>query len=109
MNYLNKDLSKKLSDKGIVSESGMRWVTLATDVDRVMCELCFSHREFGGYKIVCIAYTIWDLIGNKENAIKLWKWGRSEEWYNKSHKILDLVHQHGENSEEVIKEIEKVL
>ena len=101
MKYLSKEISKKLSDKGIVSESGKHWLSVSNGEKVAWILTEYTTRA----STVVPAYTIWDLIGNKENAIKLW----GEDYFVEVSYILNLVHQHGENSEEVIKEIEKVL
>ncbi len=124
MKHLNKDLSKKLSDKGIVSESYDDYCPECKDWARVGCSI----ERHNYYRVS--TYTIWDLIRNKENAKKIWGEKKvytdvngslithKEEqdyfdcpssWHYYSHMLLDLVQIYGEDSLEVIKEIERSL
>ncbi len=121
-NYLDHKLSKKLQERGLTSESGMWWV-LGTDnkwrlLDTEGCKL-----DGNGGPGTVPAFTLFDILGSRENCIKLFgeeELGdtftgsknidviiRQPVWKWKARKILDLLHQGRED--EIIAIIEKAL
>ena len=115
--YLPQDLCTKLQSKGLECGSGMWWVTNRGSEPEVWDMTMFSDYDTGGMVKLSDAFELHiDILGSRENLIKLWEEtagvcdncgersalnckcdrfndvGVATAWTYRAHQMLDLIH-----------------